>query len=49
LPVRNERFPEFARALVWLPAPFQSHAPLRPIVRGVLPRHADYDALAIAV
>jgi hypothetical protein len=43
LPVGNERFPEFARALVWLPAPFQPHAPLRSIVRGVLPRHADLD------
>jgi hypothetical protein len=47
LPVRNERFPEFAKALGWVPAPFQSHAPLRSIVRGVLPHHTDYDALAI--
>jgi hypothetical protein len=40
LPVRNYRFPKFAEALSWLPAPFQSHAPLRSIMRGieVLPR-----------
>jgi hypothetical protein len=47
LPVRNERFLEFAKALGWLPAPFQSHAPLRSIVRGVLPHRTVYDVLAI--
>lgn len=31
LPVRNTRFPQFAKALGWLPAPFQSFAPLRSI------------------
>lgn len=31
LPVRNERFPIFAKQLGWLPAPFQSHAPIRSI------------------
>jgi hypothetical protein len=43
LPVRNERFPEFAKALGWLPAPFQSHAPLRSIMRGAPPRYAGPD------
>jgi hypothetical protein len=32
LPVRNDRFPEFAKALGWLPSPFQEFAPLRSIV-----------------
>jgi hypothetical protein len=39
LPVVNRRFPKFAKAFGWLPSPFQSHAPLRSLVRGsdVLP------------
>jgi hypothetical protein len=32
LPVRNMRFPAFAKALGWLPSPFQEFAPLRSIV-----------------
>ena len=32
LPVRNDRFPAFAKALGWLPSPFQEFAPLRSIV-----------------
>ncbi len=32
LPVRNDRSPEFAKALGWLPSPFQEFAPLRSIV-----------------
>jgi hypothetical protein len=32
LPVRNDRFPEFAKALGWLPSAFQRFAPLRSIV-----------------
>jgi hypothetical protein len=32
LPVRNTRFPEFAKALGRLPSPFQEFAPLRSIV-----------------
>src|SRR5262249_10587364 len=35
LPVANQRFPEFARALGWLPSPFQHTAPLRSIIRGL--------------
>lgn len=31
LPVRNDRFPEFARALNWLPAPLTPTCPLRSI------------------
>lgn len=31
LPVRNKRFPIFARQLCWLPSPFQRHAPIRSI------------------
>lgn len=34
LPVINHRFPQFAKALGWLPAPFQTHAPLRSIIGG---------------
>jgi hypothetical protein len=34
LPVINNRFPEFAAALGWLPAPGQLFAPLRSIVSG---------------
>jgi hypothetical protein len=34
LPVINNRFPEFAAALGWLPAPGQLFAPLRSIVNG---------------
>jgi hypothetical protein len=32
LPVRNDRFPAFAKALGWLPSPFQKFAPLRSII-----------------
>ena len=32
LPVRNDRFPAFAKALGWLPSPFQEFAPLRSIL-----------------
>ncbi len=32
LPVRNTRFPAFAKALGWLPSPFQHFAPLRSII-----------------
>lgn len=32
LPVRNDRFPAFAKALGWLPSPFQEFAPLRSII-----------------
>jgi hypothetical protein len=32
LPVRYSRFPAFAKALGWLPSPFQEFAPLRSIV-----------------
>jgi hypothetical protein len=32
LPVRNTRFPTFAKALGWLPSPFQEFAPLRSII-----------------
>jgi hypothetical protein len=32
LPVRNTRFPEFAKALGWLPSPFHEFAPLRSII-----------------
>jgi hypothetical protein len=32
LPVRNTRFPAFAKALGWLPSPFQQFAPLRSII-----------------
>ena len=32
LPVRNDRFPAFAKALGWLPSPFEEFAPLRSIV-----------------
>jgi hypothetical protein len=35
LPVRNDRFPEFAKALGWMPSPFQRIAPLRSIVTNV--------------
>ncbi len=34
LPVFNRRFPQFAKAFGWLPAPFQMTAPLRSIVNG---------------
>jgi hypothetical protein len=36
LPVRNTRFPEFAKALGWLPSPFQQFAPLRSIVTNAV-------------
>jgi hypothetical protein len=32
LSVRNTRFPAFAKALGWLPSPFQEFAPLRSII-----------------
>jgi hypothetical protein len=35
LPVINDRFPEFAAALGWLPAPGQLFAPLRSIISGM--------------
>jgi hypothetical protein len=35
LPVINSRYPKFARALGWLPSPFQDTAPLRSITRGI--------------
>jgi hypothetical protein len=35
LPVMNRRFPAFAKALGWLPSPFQMTAPLRSIVSGM--------------
>jgi hypothetical protein len=35
LPVINKRFPEFAAALGWLPAPGQLFAPLRSIISGI--------------
>ena len=35
LPVRNTLFPAFAKALGWLPSPFQEFAPLRSIVSNV--------------
>ena len=35
LPVRNTRFPKFAAALGWLPAPGQMFAPLRSIFCGM--------------
>lgn len=38
LPVRNTRFPAFAKALGWLPAPFQMFAPLRSIVNRLWPK-----------
>jgi hypothetical protein len=34
LPVINDRFPKFAAALGWLPAPGQLSAPLRSIIAG---------------
>lgn len=34
LPVKNDRFPNFAKALNWLPAPLQPYAPLRSIIRS---------------
>ena len=37
LPVLNLRFPQFAKALGWLPAPFQMFAPLRSIMAGIPP------------
>lgn len=40
LPIRNERFPEFAKALDWTPSPFQPHCPLRSLIysrEGVRP------------
>jgi hypothetical protein len=36
LPVRNTRFPEFAKAIGWLPSPFQQFAPLRSIVTNAV-------------
>jgi hypothetical protein len=36
LPVRNTRFPAFARALAWTPSPFQPFAPLRSIVTNAV-------------
>lgn len=34
LPVRFDRFPEFARALNWMPSPLQATCPLRSILRS---------------
>lgn len=34
LPVRMDRFPEFATALAWLPSPFQATCPLNTILRA---------------
>lgn len=34
LPVVNDRFPEFARALAWTPSPLQPTCPLRSILRS---------------
>lgn len=34
LPVRNERFPAFARALRWTPSPLQPYCPLASILAG---------------
>jgi hypothetical protein len=34
LPVRNDRFPEFAKALAWLPSPLQPTCPLRSILES---------------
>jgi hypothetical protein len=41
LPVRNTRFPAFARALGWLPSPFQPFAPLRSIVTNATAKAAQ--------
>jgi hypothetical protein len=47
LPVRNDRFPEFAKALGWLPSPLQPTCPLRSIMEsrsGSSPRLANWQA-----
>ena len=35
LPVRNNRFPKFAKALSWTPSPLQPYCPLVSILKGV--------------
>lgn len=41
LPVVNDRFPAFAKALGWLPSPLQPTAPLRSIIASRRGAHPD--------
>jgi hypothetical protein len=41
LSVRNTRFPAFAKALGWLPSPFQQFAPLRSIMTNAVEAAAE--------
>jgi hypothetical protein len=47
LPVLNTHFPAFAKALGWLPSPFQEFAPLRSIVTNATAKAGLNSALTI--